>query len=234
MPLFFSHVISAMNAQSKPTSTAAAEKLQLALTELKQFLVSTTPQAWVAKALQNLDIVLIDHAHCEKKAAATAMQLMFRYPRKHKLLTKMSRLAREELIHFDQVCRIMQQRDITYDHLSAARYASGLHKMVRTHEPLKLMDTLIIGAFVEARSCERFEALIPHLDEELAKFYHSLLKSEARHYEDYLKLALAEAKLPGGPGVEGFWQRVDEFRQQETALILDYDEQFRFHSGTPA
>lgn len=234
MLFFFCLAISAMNAQSKSTSSAAADKLQLALHELKQFLVSTTPQAWVDKALQNLDIVLIDHAHCEKKAAATAMQLMFRYPRKAKLLTKMSRLAREELIHFDQVCRIMQQRDITYDHLTAARYAGGLHKLVRTHEPLKLMDTLIIGAFVEARSCERFEALIPHLDDELGKFYHSLLKSEARHYEDYLKLALAEAKLPGGPGEEGFWQRVDEFRQQETALILDQDEQFRFHSGTPA
>ena len=223
-----------MNVQSKPAQSAAADKLQVALEELKQFLVSTTPQAWVDKALSNLDVVLIDHAHCEKKAAATAMQLMFRYPRKAKLLTKMSRLAREELIHFDQVCRIMQQRDITYDHLTAARYASGLHKMVRTHEPLKLMDTLIIGAFVEARSCERFEALIPYLDDELGKFYHSLLKSEARHYEDYLKLALAEAKLPGGPGEEGFWLRVDEFRQQETALILDQDEQFRFHSGTPA
>ena len=223
-----------MNVQSKPAQSAAADKPQVALEELQQFLVSTTPQAWVDKALSNLDVVLIDHAHCEKKAAATAMQLMFRYPRKAKLLTKMSRLAREELIHFDQVCRIMQQRDITYDHLTAARYASGLHKMVRTHEPLKLMDTLIIGAFVEARSWERFEALIPYLDDELGKFYHSLLKSEARHYEDYLKLALAEAKLPGGPGEEGFWLRVDEFRQQETALILDQDEQFRFHSGTPA
>ncbi len=223
-----------MNAYAESSSSAAKDKLQLALTELKQFLHSSTPKAWVDKALQNLDILLIDHAHCEKKAAATAMQLMFRYPRKAQLLTKMSRLAREELIHFDQVCRIMQQRAIAYDHLTAARYASGLHSLVRTHEPLKLMDTLIIGAFVEARSCERFAVLIPQLDDELAKFYHSLLKSEARHYQDYLKLALAEARSAGGPGEEGFWQRVDEFRQLETALILDADEQFRFHSGTPA
>ncbi len=215
------------------TKTSSQLTLERDLEQLKAFLVSSTSSEWVHQALQHQDILLIDHAHCEKKAAATAMQLMFRYPRKSTLLTKMSRLAKEELIHFDQVCRLMAARGIEYDHMSAARYAAGLHKMVRTHEPLKLMDTLIIGAFVEARSCERFEVLIPHLDAELAKFYQSLLKSEARHYKDYLKLALAEAKLPSGPGEEGFWQRVAEFRDAETQLITTPDEQFRFHSGMP-
>lgn len=214
--------------------TPAQISLDKALMELKGFLVASTPKEWVDKALLNLDVLLIDHAHCEKKAASTAMRLMFRYPRKGVLLTKMSRLAREELIHFDQVCRLMEDRDIEYDHMSAARYATGMYSIVRTHEPLKLMDTLIIGAFVEARSCERFEALIPHLDDELGKFYHSLLKSEARHYKDYLKLALTEAKLPGGPGEDGFWARVEEFRVLETQLITSADEEFRFHSGLPA
>ena len=155
------------------------------LLELKQFLGCSTPKAWVDKALEEPDILLIDHAHCEKKAASTAMQLMFRHPTRSDLLTKMSRLAKEELIHFEQVCRIMRERGIVYDHLDACRYVGGLRQLVRTHEPAKLMDTLIIGAFVEARSCERFDALIPHLDESLAKFYSSLLKSEARHYQDY-------------------------------------------------
>ncbi|MDP6968697.1 MAG: tRNA isopentenyl-2-thiomethyl-A-37 hydroxylase MiaE [Gammaproteobacteria bacterium] len=207
--------------------------LDTSLAELKAFLVSSTPQQWVTTALQHQDILLIDHAHCEKKAAATAMQLMFRYPQKSTLLTKMSRLAREELIHFDQVCRLMQERAVTYDHLTASRYAAGLHKMIRTHEPLKLMDTLIIGAFVEARSCERFAALIPFLDEKLAAFYQSLLKSEARHYQDYIKLALTEAKSSSGPGESAFWQRVEAFRHKETELITQPDKQFRFHSGLP-
>ena len=201
-----------------------ATRLDASLAELTAFLVSSTPRQWVETALQHQDILLIDHAHCEKKAAATAMQLMFRYPQKSTLLTKMSRLAREELIHFDQVCRLMQARDVTYDHLTASRYAAGLHKMVRTHEPLKLMDTLIIGAFVEARSCERFAALIPFLDEELAAFYQSLLKSEARHYKDYIKLALTEAKATSGLGESAFWQRVEEFRCKETQLISEPDK----------
>lgn len=151
--------------------TPAQLSLAKALSELKGFLVSSTPKEWVDKALLNLDTLLIDHAHCEKKAASTAMRLMFRYPRKSVLLTKMSRLAREELIHFDQVCRLMEDRDIKYDHMSAARYATSLYALVRTHEPLKLMDTLIIGAFVEARSCERFEALIPRLDDDRSEYF---------------------------------------------------------------
>jgi len=106
------------------------------LSELKQFLGCRTPNEWVQKALQEQDILLIDHAHCEKKAASTAMQLMFRHPTRSDLLTKMSRLAKEELIHFEQVCRIMRQRGIVYDHLDACRYVGALRQLVRTHEPL--------------------------------------------------------------------------------------------------
>lgn len=203
------------------------------LSELKQFLGCSTPKAWVDQALHEQDVLLIDHAHCEKKAASTAMQLMFRHPTRADLLTKMSRLAKEELIHFEQVCRIMRQRGIVYDHLDACRYVGSLRQLVRTHEPAKLMDTLIIGAFVEARSCERFEALIPHLDESLAKFYNSLLKSEARHYQDYLDLAKGVALEVGGSGLEDYHQRIALVRDLEVQLITSQDPMFRFHSGLP-
>ena len=203
------------------------------LSELKQFLGCSTPKAWVEKALQQQDTLLIDHAHCEKKAASTAMQLMFRHPTRADLLTKMSRLAKEELIHFEQVCRIMRERGIVYDHLDACRYVGGLRQLVRTHEPAKLMDTLIVGAFVEARSCERFEALIPHLDESLAKFYSSLLKSEARHYQDYLSLAKDGAMETGATGLEDYHQRIALVRDLEVQLISAEDPMFRFHSGLP-
>lgn len=170
--------------------------------ELVEFLPCESPKAWVNWAIENQTLLLNDHAHCEKKAASTAMSLMYRYVDRDNLLHKMSRLAREELLHFEQVHKIMRKRGIAYEHLSASRYADGLRKHIRTHEPARLVDTLIIGAFVEARSCERFAALAPHLDEELSKFYLSLLKSEARHFEDYLALAQEYAGAPTRFGVE--------------------------------
>lgn len=172
-------------------------------------------------------LLLADHAHCEKKAASTAMTLMFRYVDRSDLLNKMSRLAREELIHFEQVLGLMQARGLEYGHLSPARYAAGLRADVRTSEPGRLVDVLIIGAFIEARSCERFAALAPDLDDELARFYRSLLKSEGRHYQDYLHLAREYAGEP-------IDDRIEHFRRLETELILSEDSEFRFHSGKPS
>ncbi|NQZ30396.1 MAG: tRNA-(ms[2]io[6]A)-hydroxylase [Oceanospirillaceae bacterium] len=197
-----------------------------ALEEIKQFLPCETPQAWIDVALTQQSLMLIDHAHCEKKAASTAMTLMFRYVDKPDLLKKMSRLAREELIHFEQVLALMESRGIEYVHLSASGYAAGMRKIVATHEPQRLVDVLIIGAFVEARSCERFAKLAPFLDEELEKFYTSLLKSEGRHYQDYLALAQEYAAAP-------IDERIEEFRVLEKELILSEDTEFRFHSGIP-
>ncbi|MDF2180789.1 tRNA-(ms[2]io[6]A)-hydroxylase [Neptuniibacter sp. CAU 1671] len=194
------------------------------LDQIHAFLGCETPSEWIEAALQNQAILLIDHAHCEKKAASTAMRLMFRYVERIDLLNKMSRLAREELIHFEQVLDIMQRRGVVYDHLSPSRYAQGLRQFVRTSEPGHLIDVLIIGAFIEARSCERFAKLAPYLDEELAKFYRSLLKSEARHYQDYLGLAETYAGEP-------IDERIEFFRQQEVELIQREDDCFRFHSG---
>ncbi|MGH1463265.1 MAG: tRNA-(ms[2]io[6]A)-hydroxylase [Neptuniibacter sp.] len=197
-----------------------------ALEEIKQFLACETPDSWIQAALQHQDILLIDHAHCEKKAASTAMRLMFRYVDRVDLLNKMSRLAREELIHFEQVLAIMQDRGVVYDHMSPARYAGGMRKHIRTSEPGHLIDLLIVGAFIEARSCERFAKLAPFLDDELAKFYRSLLKSEGRHYQDYLGLAEEYAGEP-------IDERVALFRDVESELIESPDDEFRFHSGAP-
>ncbi|TCK09415.1 tRNA-(ms[2]io[6]A)-hydroxylase [Marinobacterium mangrovicola] len=199
-----------------------------ALEEIQAFLGCSTPQAWIEVAAkpESLPVLLIDHAHCEKKAASTAMNLMFRYVDRSDLLNKMSRLAREELIHFEQCLSLMDSRGIEYGHMSPARYAGGLREKVRTSEPGRLVDLLIIGAFIEARSCERFAALAPYLDDELSKFYRSLLKSEGRHYQDYLGLAEAYA----GESIE---ERVQEFRELEARLIQAPDPDFRFHSGVP-
>lgn len=198
--------------------------LNAALAEIHEFLPCPTPGAWIDNALANQDLMLIDHAHCEKKAASTALSLMYRYVDNTDLLNRMSRLAREELRHFEQVLAIMKKRGVTYCHLSPARYAAGLRQPVRSEDPGRLVDVLIVGAIIEARSCERFAALTPHLDETLAGFYYSLLKSEARHYQDYLKLAVQA----NGGSVD---ERVAEFMAIEKKLIQAPDTEFRFHSG---
>jgi tRNA-(ms[2]io[6]A)-hydroxylase len=199
------------------------------LNPIFDFLLCETPDEWAHAAIENQSVLLIDHANCEKKAAATAMNLMYRYVEKPDLLTKMSQLAREELLHFQQVVEIMIDRGVDYTHLSASRYASSLRDYVtstsmRTSD--KLSDTLLVGAIIEARSCERFAKLIPFVDEDLGKFYQGLLKSEARHYQDYLNLA----ELYCGAEVKA---RVAELLSFERSLIISADKDFRFHSGIP-
>ncbi len=197
------------------------------LAGIHAFLGCATPDAWIQAALVNQSVLLIDHANCEKKAASTALNLMFRYAGDFVFLGSLSRLAREELRHFEQVIALMEKRGIDYRPLGAARYASGLRALVRTHEPARLIDTLIVGAFIEARSCERFAALAPQLDAELARFYTSLLRSESRHFESYLAAAQKAA------GNASIGPRIAEFAACERALIENADSEFRFHSGCP-
>ena len=197
------------------------------LASINAFLRCETPDAWVAAALDNQEILLIDHANCEKKAAATAMNLMYRYTEKPDLLKKMSQLAREELLHFEQVVEILQRRGIRYSKLSPSRYAAELRELIATNSKSALVDTLITGAFIEARSCERFSKIAPHLDASLGKFYKSLLRSESRHFKDYLDLA----QLYCNGDISS---KVALFADKEAELILSTDLQFRFHSGVPA
>ena len=195
------------------------------LAEIQGFLPCATPDRWIENALEHPALMLIDHANCEKKAASTAISLINRYTDNFDLLNKMSRLAREEMRHFEQVIALMKRRGVAYTHVSASRYAAGLRELARRDDPGKLIDVLVIGAFIEARSCERFARLAPHLDDELAEFYTSLLKSEGRHYQDNLGLA---KKVTGGVCID---RRIELFAEREQQLIEAPDTEFRFHSG---
>ena len=152
------------------------DKTTILIQPILDFLHCETPEAWVSAALNNQALMLIDHCNCEKKAASNALSLIYRYIERGELLMKMSKLAREELRHFEQVLKIMKKRDIVYENVTASRYAKGMLKNVRTFEPAALVDKLIIGAYIEARSCERFAKIAPMLDEELKDFYLSLLR----------------------------------------------------------
>ena len=186
-----------------------------------------TPEAWLAAARGQQELLLVDHANCEKKAAATALNLMFRYgERLPELQEALSRLAREELRHFEQVTRIMRARGIVHKPLTAARYAQGLRRHLRKPDQERLTDLLVIGAFIEARSCERFAALVPELDEGLANFYRGLHEAEARHFRLYLDMA-------GKYGTGDVAERVEVFREAEAELISSEDTELRFHSGVP-
>jgi tRNA 2-(methylsulfanyl)-N6-isopentenyladenosine37 hydroxylase len=194
------------------------------LDEVLSFLPCATPEAWFSQAGERIETLLVDHAHCEKKAASTALAMLYRYVDHPELLYRLSRLAREELRHFEQVHALMQQRGIVYRHLSPSRYARGLMARVRPDEPHRLVDTLLVGAIVEARSCERFAGLVRVVPDDLAELYAGLLASEARHFRHYLALA----RRCGNDPIEG---RLDELRAVDAELVTAPDVDFRFHSG---
>ncbi len=154
-------------------------------------------------------------------------------PINQEIIDKMLALVKEELHHFEQVTRILQARNLEHVPLSASRYARGLIKQVRTYEPAALVDKLIVGAYIEARSCERFAKVAPLLDDDIGQFYLRLLKSESRHFRDYLTLAEKIAQQDERVN-RGFEQRVVEFGEFEAELIRAPDQEFRFHSGEPA
>ncbi len=142
----------------------------------------------------------------------------------------MSRLAREELRHFEQVRSIMDDMQVPFERLTASRYAGALRDAVRDDEPYKLLDMLLVGALIEARSCERFARLVPRLPAKIAKFYSGLLASESRHFEHYLGFAQSET----GVSRSEIDERLAELKAIEARLITEPDPQFRFHSGPPA
>lgn len=208
-------------------ATLQDDAMQALLQPVHQFLGCATPASWIEAASQQLPDILQDHANCEKKAAGSGMALIFKYSQHFDLQQKLAQLVREEMLHYEQVLQIMQQRGQVWRQVSASRYAAGLRKAMRTHEPATLIDTLIIGALVEARSCERFAALMPVVDSELARFYRYLLRSEARHFQDYLQLAESLSDQP-------IQQRVQALVAVEADLIDSLDTgPIRFHSGRP-
>lgn len=201
---------------------------QVDITAVLNFLGCTTSDKWLKAAMADLPTIIQDHANCEKKAAGTAMNLIFRYMSHTPLQLKLAQLIREEMLHYEQVMGLMAERGQAWHHIPAGRYAAGMLKYKRTYEPAAMIDTLIIGAFIEARSCERFSALSQVIDDErLAKYYRYLLKSESRHFEDYLALAQSIS-------TDSIDQRVAFFREVEAQLISEPDDELRFHSGVPS
>ena len=185
-----------------------------------------TDPAWFALAVERWGELLIDHANCEKKAASTALSLMFAYPEDLDLANRMSRLAREELRHFELVQQKMGELGVAFRRLGPARYAEGLRRALRRSEPGRCVDLLLCGALIEARSHERFVGLVERLPEPLAAFYGSLAAAESRHAGLYLRLAEKR-----GSDVRA---RLEELALVEAELATSPDPEFRFHSGTPA
>lgn len=203
-------------------------------------LQAPTPSAWVDEAVRRWPALLSDHANCEKKAASTALALMFAYPEDRELAARLSRLAREELRHFEQVDRLMQEQGVPYLRQKPGRYASKLRAAMRTHEPWRKLDLLLCGVLIEARSCERFRLLAARpqgaaLPAPVAGLYAALEASEARHFQLYLKLAERHAQAAGLDDPRGaVARRLKELATVEAEAATSPDPEFRFHSGAPA
>jgi tRNA-(ms[2]io[6]A)-hydroxylase len=190
---------------------------------------AVTPEAWLAEACALPELLLIDHANCEKKAASTALALMFAYAEDLELTDQLSRLAREELRHYSQVAKLIAKLKITPQRLAPGRYAAQLRRLVSTGEPQREMDLMICGAFIEARSCERFAALGTAIGAPLADLFRGLHEAESRHYQLYLSLAARAAARAGMDAKP----RIAAFAAREAELISTPDAVFRFHSGPP-
>jgi tRNA-(ms[2]io[6]A)-hydroxylase len=189
-------------------------------------LASNTDPGWVGRVQHRLDLLLIDHAHCEKKAASTAMNLIFRYQMHEVLLVPLSELAREELTHFELLLQVLRERGIPWQMLDPSPYAGELQKHVRRGEPHRLLDTLLACALIEARSCERMKLLSEGLlDAGLREMYRSLLASEARHHHGYVELAM------GLFGRDVARDRLRELALIEAEILAAAPADVRVHAG---
>ena len=212
-----------MSARREAAATARIERATGG-----DILRGATPRAWVEAALADLPTLLVDHANCEKKAASTALALIFAYPEDRSLAVALSRLAREELKHFEQVERLMKKLDLPHVRMKPGRYASELRKLVRTHDPKRKLDLMIVHALIEARSCERFRLLATRLPVAAAReLYEQLERSEARHFEIYLEFAQREFEAAE------IAARLELIATREAELATQPDRELRFHSGPP-
>ncbi len=190
-----------------------------------KFLQTPTQHAWIEQALANLDEVLLDHSHCERKAAGVALNLMFRYPSNEPLIDALTAIAKEELEHFEQVNQILRERGVALRPLAASPYGAGLKAQVRRQEPERYLDSLLVAALIEARSHERLGLLADHCpDEKLSRFYRALMASEARHYGAYWVLATESYDR------ETVNQRLEELAAVESDLLAELYPAPRIHS----
>jgi tRNA-(ms[2]io[6]A)-hydroxylase len=188
-------------------------------------LAAATDPAWAGRVLEEPGALLVDHAHCEKKAAGTALNLIFRYPQHGFLHAPLSRLAREELSHFEQVLRLLESRGLRFEAQRPSAYASRLRRSIRTHEPARLLDTLLCCSLIEARSCERFRLLSEAAaDPELRSFYAGLLACEARHHGIYVELCCVLVPEDEGRA------RLAELAREEARVLASVPPLPRMHA----
>jgi tRNA 2-(methylsulfanyl)-N6-isopentenyladenosine37 hydroxylase len=188
-------------------------------------LQAPTDASWLFQVDSNLEEILIDHAHCEKKAAGTALNLIFHYVEDIKLCREMTEIVNEELEHFHMVIDLLTRRGIRFRRLKPSQYGNRLHALVRKNEPDRAVDRLLVAGLIEARSCERFQALAAHVqDPELAEFYRSLFESEARHHSTYTRLAKHFASE------EVVEQRLAELYAAEAQIMTEREPHARMHS----
>ena len=209
-----------MRAATRPRASPARAQ------DSDDILLASTPAAWVTAAVLGWRELIVDHANCEKKAASTALALMFAYPEDQQLTATLSRLAREELRHFEQVVSVMSAQGVGFVRQRPGRYAQQLRAALRSSEPRRKLDLLLMGALIEARSAERFRLLAPHLPRALAPLYARLARSEARHFEQYLDLARRIAP-------QEWRERLAVLATLEAQLATSPDRTLRFHSGPP-
>lgn len=190
-------------------------------------LQSDTSPRWFAQVDNHLDEILIDHAHCEKKAAGTAMNLLFAYVEHEELAREMTRIVNEELEHFNMVLDLLPARGIQFRNITPGSYGRRLHELVRKGKPDRAIDRLLIASLIEARSCERFSLLRDHIatrDPQLSEFYGSLFESEARHHTTYVRLARLFADE------QTVAARLSELAAEEARIIQQGDTLPRMHS----
>lgn len=188
-------------------------------------LAAPTRPDWLDEARADIDTVLLDHAHCEKKAASTAMNLIFRYVEEPWLMAPLSALAREELAHFELMLKVLDERGVGFRRIEPSPYAAKLLKAVRKEEPLRLLDTLLCCSLIEARSCERMKLLAENLeDPKLAGLYRSLLASEARHHHGYVEMAMERF------GRDVARERLAELAAHEAEILATPGPVLRMHS----
>jgi tRNA-(ms[2]io[6]A)-hydroxylase len=184
-----------------------------------------TPRRWVDRVEEDLDAVLIDHAHCEKKAAGVGMSMLFAYVTDQTMVRALSEVVREELDHLRQVLDILERRGLTIRSQTQSSYGQRLGALIRKEEPGKVVDRCLVAALIEARSCERFSMLGEHLeDRELAAFYGSLMESEARHHGLYVRLAARYASK------DEVNRRLADLAEEEARIISRGDAFIRLHS----
>lgn len=190
-------------------------------------LQSESAARWLRQVDENLDEILIDHAHCERKAASTAMNLMNSYTENRDLCREMTRIVEEELEHFEMVLQILDRRGVPFRRLASGPYGKRLNGLIRLREPDRAVDRLLVASLIEARSCERFRVLSEHVNDrepELAEFYASLFESEARHHTTYVRLAEHFTTR------EAVRERLDQLSHEESVILAEGSTLPRMHS----